>query len=239
MKTKTLLIVGLVILILGIGTGIGIGYKIWHVSKKGITLPVYFPVIVKVKEYITKPIPYEVLIPPHITYKYMSYKDSMALVYVRDSLICLVSTGIIHDTIKVKTKFLTAFPTQPKLINLDLQMDSINVTLLNIQAELYTLRYPLNLFGFKYRYDGFNMSVKPLQNPYGRPTVSKWDMGLYGYLGTNIINYPTINPILLAELRISYSRINLSVEPNMTINKHPELGINLKAGYKLWSWPKR
>ena len=239
MKTKTLLIVSVIILILGIGTGIGIGYGIWHVSKKGITLPVYFPVIVKVKEYKDKPVPYEVIIPPHITFKYMSYKDSMALVYVRDSLICLVSLGPKHDTVKVKTKFLTAFPTQPKFINLDLQMDSIDITLLNIEAQLYTERYPLNLFGFRYRMDGHSMSVNPLQNPYGQPKVSKWDFGLYGYLGTNIINYPTINPILLAELRLSYSRISLSVEPSMTINKHPELGINLKAGYRFWSWPKR
>ena len=239
MKTKTLMIVGIIILLLGIGTGIGLGYSFWHVSKKGITLPVYFPVVVNVPKYIDKPVPYEIVIPPHITYKYMSYIDSMKLVSVRDSLICLVSIGPTHDTVKVKTKFLTAFPTQPKLINLDLKMDSLDITMLNIEAQLYTLRYPLNLFGWKYRYDGFSMSVAPLKSPYGQPKVSRWLFELFGYLGSNVITYPTISPALYAEGRISYARITLSAEPFMTITKHPELGINVKIGYRFWSWPKR
>ncbi len=169
----------------------------------------------------------------------MSYEDSMRLVSIVDSLICLVNTKSTKDTVKVKSRFLTLFPSQPKLINLDLQMDTLDVTLLNIQAELYTLRYPLNLFNWKYRYDGFQMSTKQLPSPYGKPKYSKWGFEVSGYLGSNVISYPSLIPYLSAEGRVNYASVTLSVEPFVTINKAPELGINAKVGYKIWSWPKK
>jgi hypothetical protein len=238
---KTPLVITLIVIgaLIGALIGVGIGYLTWKTESIPSTLPTYFPVEVEVIRYIEKPVPYEIQLPPHITYKYMSYQDSMSLVGIIDSLICLVSTGSSHDTVFIKPNFLTFGPTQPKLINLDLSIDSLSLTLLNINAELFTKVYPLALGGYRYRFDGHNLSAEPFSTLYGIPKPSKWELNLFGYIGTNLINYPTISPMASVEFNVNYSRLRLSIEPTMTLNKTPELGLNTKLGYKLWKWPKK
>jgi len=232
-----MIIIGLVILILGFLGGIGSGYLLWKPKKPVIGLPVYFPVVVKVPKYIEKPIPYKIIIPPITEYRYISYDDSMRLVSMVDSLITLVNKENGKETLYIKSKFLTSFPTAPKLVNLDLQMDSISLTLLNIQAQLYKKVFPLNQFEYKYRFDGTNMSTVTLSQKWGVPKVSKWKFSVFGYLGSDVIDYPTFYPFLSVEGGVSFSRIKLAVEPKLTISKYPTIGINAKIGVRLWEWP--
>jgi hypothetical protein len=233
-----LCLLGIIILLLGLF----VFNKCKKPKEPGAILPKYFPVVIKVPKYIEKPVPYKIVIPPHIEYQYMSYEDSMYLINRIDSLkgiITIVSKDPKHpDTVRITTKFLTSYPTQPKLINFDLQMDSLWITTLDIGANLITRQYPLALLGYEYRYDGHDMSVKELKTPYGMPKKSKWHFETFLSLGSDFISYPAIIPYITLGGEMSYSRIKFVLEPKVTINKSPELGIDVKLGYKLWQWPK-
>jgi hypothetical protein len=220
-----------------VAAGIFIGYLIWR-PKELKSIKTYIPVDVWYPKYVGKPAPYPVATPPHIINHYMSYEDSMILVLLKDSLFTLVSNVTKHDTIRIKSGFLTAFPTQPKLIDADIRMDSIDLTLLNINTDLFTKRYPLDLFNYRYRFDGVNMSSQLLKHPWAVPGVSKWELGLNGYIGDDLLKYPKIIPAINLELEISYSKIRFRMEPEMTIEKSPQLGINAKIGYGIWHRPK-
>jgi len=239
MKTKTSLIIGLIILLIGLGSGIGIGYSIWKPKPIPIVIPNYVPQIVEIDKWKEKPVPYIVQLPPHITYKYMSFEDSMKLVKVTDSLLFLVNKTKPGDTVYIKSQFLSTFPTSPKLVNIDLQMDSIDITLFSINADLFTKRYPLTLFTNKYRFDGTNISVKPLDRPWGVPKTSKWRFGLIGFVGSNLINYPDYKIYVSTQGYASWKRLHMQVEPLVTIEEHPALGLNAKLGIGIWEWPKR
>ena len=238
MNTKNLLFGSIILLVVGLLLGIFTGYLIFKPKKPTIGLPKYFPVVVTVPKYISKPEPYGIVIPSHIEYRYLSYEDSARLVGVIDSLIVLVGKDPKHDTLKIKPKFLTTFPTAPKLIDLDLSMDSLSLTLLNTEASLFTKRYPLNLFEYRYRFNGYSMSVDPLTNKWGMPSVSKWRMSLSSSLGTDMIDYPRLQPFISVEGELSYSRVRLLLEPKVTISKVPQLGMDVKLGVTLWEWPK-
>ena len=239
---KRYLIPAIMILIIGTLAGFFITKCANKKELSAIQLPKYFPVVIKVPVYKEKPVPYQVVIPPHIEYQYMAYEDSMRLVNTIDSLHCTLSLVTNKegkkDTLKINTKFLTAFPTQPKLINFDLQMDSLWITTLDIGANLTTKQYPLALAGYKYRFDGHNMSVEQLKTPYGIPKPSKWHFETFLSIGSDFITYPAIIPYITLGGEMSYSRIKFVLEPKVTITKSPELGVDAKLGYKLWQWPK-
>lgn len=219
--------------------GILIGWVKWHPKNLDPGSIHYDTITVNVPKYIEKPVPYKVIIPAHITYKYMSYEDSMKLVTANDSMIMLVASTSLsdrngrHDTVRIRSGFLTAFPTQPKLVNCDLRLDSVDFTLLNINAELFTKRYPLDLFNYRYRFDGVNMSVDPISHRFDFAQRAKWELGLNGYLGTDLISYPLV-PSVNLELEISRAWFRFRLEPEMTITRQPEFGVNVKAGVGIW-----
>ncbi len=231
MKLQYYIIVAVVILLCGGMGGFFIAKSIYKPKPSAIQLPVYFPVIQTVTKYVEKPVPYKEIIPPHVTVHYMSYSDSMNLIGIRDSLVLLVSKYASKrpDTVKIKTKFLTAFPYCPKLINVDLNMDSISFTTLNTNADLNTFRYPLALMAWKYRFDGRDMSVEKLKRPYGtvQPKIFKWEINIYG-------GYEVFNSMWSArgEVGTTVWRIRAVAEPSVTIEKQPKLGALLKLGYK-------
>jgi hypothetical protein len=231
MKTRIVIVLAAIILLCGGVGGFFIAKGIYKPKQAKVQLPVYFPVVVTVPKYIEKPVPYAQVIPAHVTTHYLAYADSMRLVKANDSLICLVSREpqTVHDTIKIHTKFLTAFPTSPKLINIDLNMDSISVTTLNINAELNTFRYPLALMGWRYRFDGKDMSVEKLKREYGtvKPKIFEWELNAYA-----VYNILDKKFAAVGEAGVSIWKVKARVETGLSIEKIPQYELNFGIGYK-------
>ena len=229
MKVRDYIIIAFILLIAGGTGGFFVAKGIYQPKKSAIQLPQYFPVVVTVPKYIEKPVPYSVIIPPHITTHFLAYADSMKMVKANDSLICLLNADTLkrHDTIKIHTKFLTAFPLCPKLINIDLNLDSISVTTLNINADLNTYRYPLVLLGYKYRFDGKDMSVEKLKTTYGTPKESSWEWEVLPRIAYNIFDK---NFSLIGEAGISFKNVTGIAE--LGINTSREIEFNAGIGYK-------
>lgn len=238
MNTKNVFVGSTFLLVVGLLIGVFIGYMIWKPSQKKIGLPKYLPIVVKVPKYITKPVPYKIIIPHHIEYQYQSYNDSMRLVGTIDSLICLISLSKPSDTVWVSPKFLTSFPTSPKLVNMDLNMDSVSITTLSPQTLLTQKQYPLNLYEYKYRFDGYTMSVTKVPKIGYKGNSMKWSGTIMGTIGPTFSSKPEFYNSVGILGEVSYSRIRISIEPKVTINKNPVFYIDTKVGIKLWEWQK-
>jgi hypothetical protein len=231
MKLQFYIIIAVIILLAGGTAGFFIAKKIYTPKQAALQLPVYFPVVTTVTKYVEKPVPYAQIIPAHVTTHFLAYTDSMKLVKANDSLLYLVNVLASKkpDTVKIHTKFLTAFPYCPKLINIDLNMDSISITTLNINADLNTFRYPLALMGYQYRFDGKDMSVEKLKRPYGTVKPKIFTFEINAYAGYELLNKQWNAS---GEVGISAWKIKLVGVPSVTIETQPKLGMLLKLGYK-------
>jgi hypothetical protein len=67
-----------------------------------------------------------------------------------DSILTLIDTIQNSDTILINPNFLKLYSTSPKLLNLELKKDFMNITLFDINSQVYTQEYPINLNQFEY-----------------------------------------------------------------------------------------
>jgi len=63
-------------------------------------------------------------------------------------------------------------------------------------------------------------------------------LALSGFVGTNLMVLPRINPTVQLSFGVTYSKIIIKLEPNMTLI-NPTLGLNLKVGFEIWSNKKK
>lgn len=221
-------------LILSLILGIVIGYFLF----KGVPLipePLnnYITDTVYITKYL-KPKPLLDQVKPHIVKLYMSSEDSMKLVRLNDSLQIVLSTTK-PDTVYISDGFLTQFPKSPKLLSLDLQMDSLGLTLLFRDASIKGFLYPLQLSHYRYRFDETGLTaekIKPTPSLVRPTLVSE----LYGFGGYELL---TGSPHIGLNYSLRRSRIIFQNETKLTIENKPRLESAFRIGYQIKQWPKR
>lgn len=188
-------------------------------------------------DWVKPPKPNPIYIKPDKVTVYLGVKDSLRLIRINDSL-----QGVINDsksktdTVFISNKFLSLFPKNPKLIAMELKMDSLSITLLDIQANLTTQRFPLQLLHFEYVMLGSGLTAKKI--PYKGKGKDRLPMNI---LFTPYYGYSVINQKQLAgtELSFNVTRITLRGDFNLTIENKPTLDIQGRIGIPFKVWQRR
>lgn len=143
-----------------------------------------------------------------------------------DSLIQVISKDHM-DTTKIDSSYLTQFPTNPKLVYGYFVKDTLKLSLLKTDGEIYTEDYLVD-YG-KFRYEYFNNKLRAIEKPTAKLPSIKSDMGYYLYGG-----YDLINSSILVKPRVSgnMGRVYLELETPVTLNTRVSLGATLSAGYR-------
>ena len=151
---------------------------------------------------------------------------------LNDSLQMVISNTSGHiDTVVVSDKFLTLFPTSPKLLSMSLRYDSLWLSVLNTQAKVVTLHYPLDLTHNTYWFGDYTLTSKPF-NPPKTKVPLKPSLALYTGLQLPIDG--TISPLLSAQYTQPIRPVQLQLEAQMTINNKPQYIIFAKAGFRIF-----
>ena len=106
---------------------------------------------IKVPEPYAVPEPYGIKVPPRIVKIYevdSSALDSLKLIIKNDS----ITIAGLHNQINIHSNYLKLFPTNPKLIALDLSFDTLSLSLLNISGIITSYDYPIFIEFFKYHW---------------------------------------------------------------------------------------
>lgn len=152
---------------------------------------------------------------------------------VNDSLQKVITTlnGKPGDTVYISDKFLTYYPTYPKLLSLSLRYDSLWLTLFNTDAKVYTLHFPLELPDKQYWFINNQFTSKDFPKPKIK-APQKLSMALY--TGLSIPINEKVTPLLSAQLTKPLRPLQLQLDAQMTITDKPQYFIFLKAGFKIF-----
>jgi hypothetical protein len=179
------------------------------------------------------PPPLNTNIKPKTLIIYSGLVDSLKLIRVNDSLQAVIDS-IKKDTVFIKDKFLTLFPQYPKLISMDLKLDSLSLTLLGIDAKLKGYIFPLQLNHYQYRWGIEGLSASPIP-PKGIPSKSRISSELMGYAGYQFFSH---DPIVGLIQTVEFSRISFSGDLSMTISNKPSLEFQIIGGIPIKTWGK-
>jgi len=115
------------------------------------------------------PVPYPVEVPPHVVTLYE--KDTIA---INNLKLLLSEKDIIiqglNSQILISQDFIKQYPSNPKLLELNLSPDSLSLSLLGLDGIPLSKRYPLFLSRHKYKWtiEGLtksNISSPPIKTP--------------------------------------------------------------------------
>lgn len=97
---------------------------------------------------------------PHIIEHYIREKPTYIINNYIDSTFVVIDT-IINDTVIIHKDFLTNFPTNPKLVNLSLTKDSLDLVTMNLDGDVIGNRWPMDLDNYDYMYIDNKLTYKP------------------------------------------------------------------------------
>ena len=180
------------------------------------------------------PPPLNTNVKPKTLIIYSGLVDSLKLIRINDSLQAVIDS-LKGDTVFIKDKFLTLFPQYPKLISMDLKLDSLSLTLLNTDATLKGYIFPLQLSYYQYRWgiEGLSASITPPKVVSGRSRLSSELMGYAGY------QFFSHKPLVGFLQTFQVSRISLSGDISLTIENKPNLEFQIIGGYSIKQWGKK
>lgn len=168
--------------------------------------------------------------PRYITY----YKDTGSYKNITVEKIdtnLLVRIHELEDSIKIHENFLKKHPFASKLLELELQKDSLILTTMDITSQVESKIYPidLNFYGYQYsdnvlRHDTLKSNIKPKKNK----SLFKKSLLIGG-------SYSILNkvPLVILEYPLTYRQVRLSLESTASLETTPNLNIYLKALYKI------
>lgn len=180
------------------------------------------------------PIPYEVhdtlelTAPPKLIRIYIDTTPSHSVVDCNNEVIT------IHDTISgyrdtLAHDFLTKFPRSQKLIELKLTKDSMDITLMDIQARVKTLTYPMDFDNYKYQFLSDSLNYEKIKKP--KITKSMFDnRGLYAGVKYNLLEK---TPLVNLEYMIQMNRLMGSIQTTSTLETSPKLSLNIGVNYRI------
>lgn len=181
---------------------------------------------------------------PHYVIRYAESPINGKLIRQNDSLIIVIDSLSAEnlEDIYIPDNYLLQYPFNPKLIELALSRDSLQVTLLDIDATMASLKYPLYLTKYKYwlTYDkgqpkfvradipGFD-KVEPITD---KP---KFKVQPYAYVYTGYTSYES-SLFLSGELGVMKKRWKLSGEMMGAVTPTIKGLFFVRMGYRLDSW---
>tara|TARA_R110000803_G_scaffold14360_2_gene39911 strand:+ start:555 stop:1244 length:690 start_codon:yes stop_codon:yes gene_type:complete len=204
----------------------------------------YNPVIPKPKiEYIyktntiTKYVPFkkdkelDKVTPPKTIIKYIDTGSYHTITIKQIDTLLVVNNTSIEDSVKIHENFLKKYPMASKLIQLDLNKDSLRLTTLDISSQVNTHSYPIDLSFYKYQYSDNiithdSLKIKP-DKPSSKSIFPK------SFLLGGSYSLVEKTPLVNVEYPITYRQVRLSIESTMSIETTPNLNIYLKALFQI------
>jgi len=153
-----------------------------------------------------------VYIPADTVYK---WKDKIIIITKKDSF-------------SYNENFLTRYILSPKLLNIDLAFDTMNITILDTAGITSSQIYPLDFSRYKYQwYDGQLHHKKLLFKNFNKD----WNFtGLYANVGFDFFK---LSPLIGIDYSINWRFIRIRSNFNLYINQNPSLSLDLGVGFKL------
>ena len=174
---------------------------------------------------VPKPYPYEVLVQGVTIYE----PDTIAL----DSMKILLNKKEVmiwrlDKQIHISQNYLKQFPSNPKLLELNLSLDTLSLSLLKTDGIPSKSEYGLNLSGFKYKWTNDGLSVTRVNSP----SVKKKYIAL-NYFAEGGVNFLYFSPYIGFNIETDISRIRLyaGIEAGL-LNKNAS-SINLGLKYRI------
>ncbi len=170
----------------------------------------------------------ELLAPPKTFIVYIDTTPSDMVVNCNDSVITL------HDTITNYTDtmdydFIRKFPKSNKLVELKLNMDSMEITLLNNKAMVWTQKYPMDFKHYRYQFLSDSLMYEELPKPKLSERVnlnhSLYGVGEYEFLSKT--------PLVGLEYLIQMNRFNIRFKSTSSIETSPNLSLYVGGMYKI------
>jgi len=171
------------------------------------------------------PEPYPVSVPPvTLTYHVIDSAaiDSLKLILQEKDI--LIQS--LHFQVSVSQNFLKQFPYNPKLLELNLNLDTLSISTLNIDGIPSKSNYPLFLSDFRYKWTIERLSKKKI-NP---PPVIKSKMQYFGGGG---VNFLYLSPYAEFNIEKDWTRIRVYSDIRVMLLKYEASSINLGIKYNL------
>lgn len=172
------------------------------------------------------PLPYPVEVPIQGITVYL--KDSVAL----DSMNILIQEkdfiiqGLERE-ILISKNFLKQFPSNPKILELNLSSDTLNLSLLNLDGTPSSSNYGLRLSDHKYKWTNDGLSQIKIN-----PHQVKKSINLNYFAGGGV-NFLYLSPFASFGLETDIARIRLYSDIEVGLLKHEASSINLGVKYRI------
>lgn len=186
--------------------------------------------------YVGKPYPvkgdsFPYKVPPIVVIKWKDRIIPGHINCIDDSLI-LVIDSMGRELSKVDKQFLLQFPGSPKLVGGLFKLDTMKLDLLNTGGSISSQVYPVDYTRFEYEWYNNSIRAKELpQKPNNNSGADKkLNHSFYVQAGYSILSKV---PIISSDYYLRYKRLQLDLEPRVTIEKNPTLELNAKLGIRI------
>lgn len=170
-----------------------------------------------------------ITVTPHL---YMTYPpsntDGISL-QLHDSLLEVIDS-LNKKLVVIDDDYIKLYPEANKFIHGKFTQDSIQLDLLGIQGNIFTLRYPVSYGAYQYSYDVSGKlqatPTKGLEKPPGNKLTSR--LLVYG-------GYDPIwkAPLSSIQYNVEFKKINATIEPTIYLQQIPKFYLQGKLGYRI------
>lgn len=173
------------------------------------------------------PEPYAVPTPPRTVTIYVADTNAINSLKMELREKDIIIIGLI-DTIKIQEGFLKQYPSNPKLLAIDLKQDSMSVGLLNITGIPQEDKWPIDLARFNYRWtNDADLSRSPTLTP---PTKERSPIEYFVGGGVDLLY---LSPYISGRIEKDGARMRLYGNIDAGLLKKESSGIKLGVDYKL------
>ena len=172
------------------------------------------------------PEPYPVYTQPRTVTLYLADTNMLNQYKLQLAEKNLIIAGLI-DTIRIHEGYLKQYPSNPKLLAIDLQKDSMSVGLLNITGIPQEDKWPIDLARFNYRWtNDRGLSRSSTLTP---PTKERSPFEYFVGGGVDLLY---LSPYVSGRIEKDWTRIRLYGNIDVGLLKSESSGIKLGVDYK-------
>jgi hypothetical protein len=181
----------------------------------------YFTLLDSVKGIKTK---------PHIVIKWKTPDLRIDTIYRIPGNV-IIKLDSLEKLVIYNDNFLSNFPDNPKLLKLRLTIDSLNITKLNPDGNIFEDRIPLSLYSFDYEWQNrfYRIPVK-----YRKPDDYSSLLNNY-YINAEINPMISVKPFIGLEYNKHWRRFKIDINTSIEIDKNPNFILQGKLGYRLFN----
>jgi len=165
---------------------------------------------------------------PRIVEKYITEKPIYYINNYTDSIITITDT-INNVTQEINTDFLTLYPFSDKLINFNVDSDSLSFTLFNTHGETFRKSWPTDFDNYRYVYIDNKLMFR--KTPSKKKITKNNFNNLYLNMGYDLYNNG-LQPSLEYDIKL-HKRFKVSAEVKRTFSEIPFNEASLKLGFRL------